>query len=306
MIVADLFCGVGGMSLGFAKAGYDVVVAIDSWPAAVDAYRKGVGSHHQMTYGAVVGDLSSASPIPILGRCDIIIGGPPCQDYSSAGKRVLGEKANLTVSFARIVAGAKPDFFVMENVPGAMKSPSFWAACVILEEHYGLTAVVLDASYYGVPQSRKRLFLVGERGGKDDALAETLAYGRSEKPMTMRDYFGDSLGIEHYYRHPRSYARRGVFSIDEPSPTIRGVNRPIPPGYRPHRGDTADALNGEVRPLTTAERAAVQTFPSWFRPEGTKTDVEQMIGNAVPVNLAYHVAKQIKAYTENKKWTTSI
>ena len=92
--------------------------------------------------------------------------------------------------------------------------------------------------------------------------------------MTLRDYFGDSLDTEHYYRHPRNYSRRAVFSVDEPSPTVRGVNRPIPGGYPGHHGDTERDLS-KVRPLTTLERARIQTFPPSFKLAGSKTNLEQ-------------------------------
>ena len=119
--------------------------------------------------------------------------------------------------------------------------------------------------------------------------------GLSSKPMTMRDYFGDTLGIEFYYRHPRSYVRRGIFSIDEPSPTVRGVNRPMPAGYQIHPNDPIKTKDG-IRSLTTIERSYIQTFPRDFRFIGSKTDLEQMIGNAVPVNLAKYVGNAINKY----------
>jgi DNA (cytosine-5)-methyltransferase 1 len=122
-----------------------------------------------------------------------------------------------------------------------------------------------------------------------------ISSGLSAKPMTMRDYFGDSLGIEYYYRHPRSYVRRGIFSIDEPSPTVRGVNRPMPEGYKIHANDPVKSKEG-VRSLDTKERSYIQTFPRDFVFEGSKTDLEQMIGNAVPVNLAKIVATAIAKY----------
>ena len=109
--------------------------------------------------------------------------------------------------------------------------------------------------------------------------------------MTVRDYFGEDLDFEHYYNPPRSYARRGVFSVDEPAPTIRGVNRPVPPGYESHRGDTAPI--SEVRALSSRERARIQTFPDWFEFVGARTNVEQLIGNAVPVNLGAFVAERV-------------
>lgn len=116
--------------------------------------------------------------------------------------------------------------------------------------------------------------------------------------MTIRDYLGDEFQTDFYYRHPRSYARRGIFSIDEPSPTVRGVNRPIPSGYKIHSNDATTNLT-EVRPLTTLERARIQTFPKNFVFEGSKTNLEQMIGNAVPVKLAEYVGKHLLNYMEN-------
>ena len=108
-----------------------------------------------------------------------------------------------------------------------------------------------------------------------------------------------SLGIEYYYRHPRSYARRGIFSIYEPSPTIRGVNRPIPKGYKKQNGDPIE-ISDQVRPLTTKERSLIQTFPKDFILNGSKTDLEQIIGNAVPVKLAEYVANCINEYIKDR------
>ena len=115
----------------------------------------------------------------------------------------------------------------------------------------------------------------------------------------MRDYFGDSLGVDFYYRHPRNYNRRAIFSIDEPSPTVRGVNRPIPPNYPIHSLDPIKDLS-KVRPLTTQERSRTQTFPKKFKLKGTKSDLEQLIGNAVPVNQAKYVAKCLLKYIREK------
>lgn len=93
--------------------------------------------------------------------------------------------------------------------------------------------------------------------------------------------------------------RRGIFSIDEPSPTIRGVNRPIPKTYRQHPGDAA-LLSKQIRALTTIERSYLQTFPETFIFEGSKTDLEQMIGNAVPVKLAEYVARCLLDYKRDR------
>jgi DNA (cytosine-5)-methyltransferase 1 len=117
----------------------------------------------------------------------------------------------------------------------------------------------------------------------------------SKRQMTVRDYLGDLLQTEYYYMHPRSYNRRGVFSIDEPAATIRGINRPIPDNYKQHHADKADIIDG-VRALTTRERGYLQTFPDTFEFPGGKTDVELAIGNAVPPTLAKYVAERIKSF----------
>ena len=103
------------------------------------------------------------------------------------------------------------------------------------------------------------------------------------------------LGIDYYFRVPRSYSRRGIFSIDEPCQTIRGVDRPIPPGYPGHPSDPVE-IGPDVRTLTIEERSYVQTFPKNFIFQGSKTDLNQMIGNAVPVKLAEYVASALMSY----------
>jgi DNA (cytosine-5)-methyltransferase 1 len=116
----------------------------------------------------------------------------------------------------------------------------------------------------------------------------------ASKPLTVRAYLGDELDVTHYYRHPRSYARRAVYSVDEPAPTMRGTNRPVAPGYRRHPLDAADP--SATRALTTHERSRIQTFPKNWRWTGRKLEIDQMIGNAVPVVLAQFVADAIQTY----------
>ena len=93
--------------------------------------------------------------------------------------------------------------------------PSIKSRCRKMEAAgYGTTLMVLDASLCGVPEKRKRLILIGELGGQTDALAPFLTASLAETRMTVRDHLGKSLGLEHYYRHPRNYNRRGIYSID--------------------------------------------------------------------------------------------
>ena len=295
--VVDLFSGCGGMSLGFQNAGFDIVAAFENWAPAIQVYGK------NFKHPVHTSDLSKKDSIQEICALvpEIIIGGPPCQDFSSAGHRdeSLG-RANLTSNFAQIIIKSKPNYFVMENVPTIQKSQILATIKKQFKKTgYGLTSVVLDASLCGVPQQRKRFFLIGDLSGEDNFLNERLLAKLSNKKMTMFDYFGDSLGFKYYFRVPRSYSRRGVYSIHEPSMTIRGVDRPVPKGYPGHPADPIN-MNSKIRTLTPAERSQVQTFPEDFEFVGTKTNINQMIGNAVPVKLAEFVAKALHEYIEQK------
>ncbi|MCI6434992.1 MAG: DNA cytosine methyltransferase [Clostridiales bacterium] len=292
MRVIDLFAGCGGMSLGFETAGFDVVAAFDNWDAAITIYESNF-SHpiykRDLSTDDVIQQISDLQP-------DLIMGGPPCQDYSIAGKRELGKRANLTIKFAEIVSEVKPMWVVFENVYNIERFSTLTVLKQMLSDAgYGITTRVLDASRCGVPQKRQRFFLIGKLGEKDGFLDEVLASNLSSKQMTVRDYLGDTLKTEFYYMHPRSYNRRAVFSVDEPAATIRGINRPIPENYKRHHADKADIRDG-VRALTTRERGYIQTFPDTFEFPGAKTDVELAIGNAVPPALAMYVANCVKQY----------
>ena len=294
----DLFAGCGGLSLGFASAGFKIVGAVDNWEPAVKTYRRNFTDHD--IFDLDLSDVEKSVLELSKLKPDIIVGGPPCQDFSHAGKRDEKRgRADLTVSYAKIISNIKPEWFVMENVDQIIKSNKLTEAKEIFTKAgYGLTQIVLDASLCGVPQKRKRFFLIGKLKVPDDFALTFIQEKIAKSPMSIRDYFGDDLDFDYYYRHPRNYNRRGVFSVDEPSPTIRGVNRPIPKGYPGHSLDKVKDLS-TIRPLTTLERAQIQTFPKDFIFEGSKTEMEQQIGNAVPVNLARFVASAIMEIVQN-------
>lgn len=294
MKVVDLFSGCGGMSLGFMEAGFNIVGAFDNWEAAIEIYRA------NFSHPIYKMDLSSEDPIQIIKELkpDIIVGGPPCQDYSIAGKREIGTRANLTIRFAEIVSIIKPKWVVFENVYNIERFSTLPRMKDILKgAGYGISSRIMDASLCGVPQKRKRFFLVGNLNAQDGFFDNAFVANMADKPMTVRDYLGDTLRTQYYYMHPRSYNRRAVFSIDEPSATIRGINRPIPKNYKKHPADKANISDG-VRALTTRERGYLQTFPDTFNFPGAKTDVELAIGNAVPPALARFIALNIDLYNK--------
>ena len=275
------------------------MAAFELWNAAAECYEK------NFTHPVIRIDLSDTElAVKYIKKYnpDIIIGGPPCQDFSHAGKRVEAEKANLTISFAKIIQEIKPDYFVMENVDRVVNSNTYREAKQIFTETgYYLSESTLDASLCGVPQKRKRFFCIGALNKNISFFYPPIESYLDEKPLTLHEYFGDTLGFEYYYRHPRNYSRRGIFSIYEPAPTMRGMNRPVPKGYLGHAIDPCQ-LNDSLRALTTLERALIQTFPSDFKWASSKTDMEQMIGNAVPVKLAEFVAGYLKRciYNDSK------
>lgn len=283
------------MSLGFQKAGFDIVAGFEHWDVAISCYRK---NFEHPVEDIDLSDVEHAVQVISQYKPDIIIGGPPCQDFSGAGNRIEGDRADLTVAYSKIIKNIAPQYFVMENVERAANSNAYKTARAIFKEAgYGLTEKVLDASFCGVPQKRKRFFCIGYKNGNDSFLDGLLSTNQSVFPLSVKQYFQQEkydLSIEFYYRHPRSYSRRGIFSVDEPSPTIRGVNRPKPNNYKKHNGDATDSR--DVRNLTYQERAIIQTFPADFIWDDSVSATEQMIGNAVPVKLANYVATCLKRF----------
>lgn len=296
----DLFCGCGGLSLGLKKAGFNVVAGLDSWKEALTVYQANNLNHDSVLHD--VGNVDKTVEVVEKYKPFVIAGGPPCQDFSIAGNRSEGSRAALTVRFAEVIERVGPSAFIMENVPRARNSKAFSDALQVFRRAgYGMTMIVLNAALCGVPQARKRLFLIGLKGEEDDFLLPLLKENMSSKPMSIRDYAPDLVGFDFYYRHPRTYARRAIYSIDEPSPTIRGVNRPKPSTYKMHNGDGHTPDNDLVQCLDLNQRAILQTFPDgYFDAEISKANKEQMIGNAIPVELARFVASNLSTYVDQR------
>lgn len=187
MRVVDLFCGAGGMSLGLKMAGFEVIKAYDSWPVAVSTYRDNIGDH------AEVVDLTNLiEVVPEICRIapDLICGGPPCQDYSVAGRREEGRNASMTLGFTIAVVSSRPEWFLMENVVQAARSETWsQARAMLVKAGYGLSEVKLTASHYGIPQNRRRFFVVGRLGERDGFLQSAIGTAASPRPMSLRDFF---------------------------------------------------------------------------------------------------------------------
>lgn len=305
MRTADLFAGCGGMSAGSREAGLELAFAAENWEAAASTYERNLG--HDVERLDLEDVVSTVRKLR-AAKSDVIMGGPPCQDFSQAGTRVEAGRARLTVAFAETIRAARPKWFVMENVPEAQTSRSWAIARGILRDAgYGISEAKLNAAFHGVPQMRKRYFAVGKLEAEDAFLEERLEGTKSSAPLSIRSFLDSEhsatgederseghFDVDFYYRHPRNWGRRAIFSLDEPSPTVRSTNRPVAPGYKQHPDDPAAPET--VRALTPKERARVQTFPRHHSFEGTRTDIDMMVANAVPCRLAAHVAATILEY----------
>lgn len=305
MPVVDLFCGCGGLSKGFEQAGFQIDAAFDGWPSAITCYNA------NFAHEAAELDLSNVDNAVnriVDYHPTVIIGGPPCQEFSNAGRREEGARADLTFKYAEIITRVMPQYFVMENVPRVRGSNAYRRAKELYAQAgYGLTEIVLDASRCGVPQKRKRFFCIGAQDNPNNFLLDALFDACEEEEMTIRNYFeanGIPLNIDNYYRHPTTYERRAVFSVDEASPTIRGVNRPKPDTYQHHPNDSVPAEELDaIHSLTLRERATIQTFPNDYvfdNQDISNGDLEQMVGNAVPVLLAQFVANRLREYIDEE------
>lgn len=159
--VIDLFCGCGGLSLGFEHAGYNLLLGIDMWKDALITYEH--NHKNGNTYCADLANLKAEDVEEKIGhqQVDVIIGGPPCQGFSIAGKRIVDDERNsLYKSFVRMVAHFKPKTFVLENVPNILSIGDGIVRDAIIGDFtqlgYTVVTKVLTASDDGVPQNRKR------------------------------------------------------------------------------------------------------------------------------------------------------
>lgn len=241
MKVVDLFCGAGGFSLGMRQAGHTIVGGFDLEPEALAIhnanFRKAplscglVPAHKLPAFrrkrpGAHFADLLDLLEwVPIIGtfRPDIIVGGPPCQPFSSAGSRIGDNdpKAILTVAFATITAAVQPRYFLMENVPGLSKWETFEKAISTFRgAGYGLTIRILNARDYGSVQDRQRVIVAGCHGETDGWLNEYLDEARLDQVKSIGDVLGAEFGPLLFRKGWKTGARRSFWRMDEACPTI--------------------------------------------------------------------------------------
>lgn len=327
--LVDLFAGAGGMSLGFRRAGFDAVFAVEWERDAARTYNANFGDH---CYAGAIQDVHE------FPAADLIIGGPPCQGFSPLGRdrddSSRYELNTLWRQYLRAVRQVRPKIFVIENVPEFLKSGQFRTFLETLEtdpvlKDYTATFGVLNAAEYGVPQRRRRGFVLASRIGPIDWPAKTHGpEGSGQAPYrTVRDAIGD-LPPEptnedlHWGRNPTPMSLERYEAVPEGGNRFDlAANRPdlLPACWANKPTGTTDVFGRlwwdrpsltirteffkpekgrylhphEHRPITHREAARIQTFPDTFSFAGSKIQVARQIGNAVPPALAEAVAHSV-------------
>ena len=212
MKIIDLFCGIGGLSLGFEQAGFEVVSAIDMWKDAITTYNH--NRTNKIAKVTTVEDFNKIDLPEILKKEHItgIIGGPPCQGFSTVGKREIDDPRNrLYLEFYKAVKLANPDFFVIENVRGMLTLNKGAFVKDLIERFgekglgYNISYELLNAADYGVPQNRYRVFYVGVKRNKKFVFPKSLGF-----LLTAKDAISDLEGSsnEHYGSEPQNEFQR--------------------------------------------------------------------------------------------------
>lgn len=213
MKIIDLFCGIGGLSLGFEQAGFEVVSAIDMWADAVRTYNH--NRKEKVAKVITVEDFNNTMLPEIVKNNNIsgIIGGPPCQGFSTVGRRNVEDPRNkMYLEFYKSVKIANPDFFVIENVKGMLTLNKGAFVKDLLERFgsnglgYTISYQLINAADYGIPQNRYRVFYVGMKN-KEFEFPEPFDY-----KLSAKDGISDLLNSDHthYGSEPQNEFQRNM------------------------------------------------------------------------------------------------
>ena len=326
MNIVSFFAGAGGLDLGFQKVGFNVVWANEYDKDIWETYEKN-HSHTILDRRSIVNIESNEVP-----ECDGIIGGPPCQSWSEAGslRGINDKRGQLFYDFIRILEAKKPKFFLAENVSGMLLERHSQALENIKQlfknAGYELSFKLLNASDFDVPQDRKRVFFVGIRKDlnfkfefpqplKEKVTLEQKIKDLKDSAVPAKE--GNKTNKENWKVTNHEYmiggfssmfmSRNRVRSWNEQSFTIQAGGRHAPihpqaPKMKFIKQNKRIFVSGKeelYRRLSVRECARIQTFPDGFTFHYRHISTGyKMIGNAVPVNLAKHIALSIKSQIE--------
>ena len=274
--VISTFAGCGGSSLGYKLAGFKELLAVEWDNNAVETFK--LNFPDVPVFHGDIAKLSSEECMKLAGikagELDVFDGSPPCQGFSTAGKRKFDDPRNsLFKEYARLLKDLQPKVFVMENVMGMIKGVMKQAYLQIVKTlrdcGYNVKGQVLNAMYYNVPQSRERVILIGVR--KDLEIEPS-----HPKPQ------GKLTGCVRLDSRRARYSQRRYGDVMEkegrPISTITKIGRKF------------WSYDEEFGPLSYANSAS---FPRTFQWTGRTSDVKSRIGNSVPPNLMKAVAEHI-------------
>lgn len=329
----SLFTGAGGLDLGFIEAGFDIRACVEIEPSYVATLRQNLEGNGERD-GAVVHcqdiRMFDASPYKDAGiRC--VIGGPPCQTFSAAGRRAGGvigtsdPRGQLFQAYCRVLDELEPEIFVFENVyglPGANGGKP-WAEMIdaFARRGYHLCAEVVDAADYGVPQHRERLILVGHKKGSfrfplpthgPDSATGIPLVGVEKAIADLQDPeepYHDNLGG--LYGHLLPQVPEGLnysfftAEMGHPRPVFAWRSKFHDLLYKVERGSPCRTLKAQPgkftgpfhwknRHFTIAELKRLQSFPDGYDIVGSYGKVMEQIGNSVPPRLAYVIARSVR------------
>jgi DNA (cytosine-5)-methyltransferase 1 len=283
----DLFCGAGGLSLGLARSGWTPLLAVDSWPDAAATYRRNFAEHEVST--ADIRDLTLRRLSRMLDQePDWVVGGPPCQGFSTVGKRQRRDPRNdLIREFHRVVRSLQPAGFMIENVLG-LRDMGVAPAVVRHFERlgYAVTFHVLCAADYGIPQLRRRIVFVGHRDkgflrspmpSHDkssyvtvwDAIGDLPPLGPGD---TATEYVGPPFTTYQQEMRRASSSLQGHTASNHPAHLVKAISfipdggnrRSIPPRYQP-----ASGFHNSYSRLSSS-RPAVAVTSNMGKPSGTR------------------------------------
>ncbi|NLV20636.1 MAG: DNA cytosine methyltransferase [Syntrophomonadaceae bacterium] len=302
MKIVSLFSGAGGLDLGLMQAGNTIIWANDIDKDAVATYAKNIGGH------IVCADIKDID-IENIPLSDVIVGGFPCQGFSQANmlRTVEDERNQLYKFFLRAVKEKQPRFFIAENVRGILSLGKGNAIKQIVSDFgaagYIVTVTLANMADYGIPQTRLRVFIIGQHrdlgekmlfefpkktNGKDGNPSPWISiksaldhYPDPDKPSNLLNHIYSSYKVKY-----RNFTGHRITDPDKPSPTIlaRGNGKGGVCAI-PH-------YNGERR-LTIRESATIQTFPENFEFIGKMNSCYRQIGNAVPVQFAKLLGQEL-------------
>jgi len=312
--IISLFSGSGGLDLGFLQTGkFKVILANDFNKLACESYKKNIGEH------IVHEDISNLKNLP---KADIIIGGPPCQGFSTANpKRSFDDPRNqLFKEYARIIKEVKPKMFLMENVSGMMTMGKGKVFDLIKKElincGYKLYDKLLNAKDYGVPQSRRRVIIIGVRNDINEDYSFP-KYTHENNHITINHLLSKKiknddpnhkisnlteLNLERLNHIPEGGSMKDCpKELQNNSDLNRAMRRLNSNKISPtivHNNCDHYYHPTENRRITIREMARIQGYPDNYIFCGSKSEQSRQVGNSVPIRLGNVLAKSIYLFME--------